>query len=160
MTIFKFQHRNDMSRTTYKLSPEGLNKVEKCRTLKGWGRTSKKWYEAGMSSESTLKRFLRGEAISADHFKALCSAVGIEEWQVLVDWQGDKTDSTRVIAQKSESETENNNFISGENYQPKYGLAVTGIFSADKKLEIETALKAVKNLLLSCQIVIERQKDD
>lgn len=162
MTILIFQHRNDMSRTTYKLSLEGLNKVEKYRKSKGWGRTSKEWCKSGMSSESTLKRFLKGESISAKHFKDLCSAVGIEEWQKLVDWND--IDSTKVPPETQKSLiTKNiisNNSTSDENSSSKYGLAITGVFSADKKLEIEAALKAVKNLLLSCQIVIEPQQDD
>jgi hypothetical protein len=152
-----------MTRTTYKLSEEGLKKVESLRKLKGWGRTSEEWRKASMSSESTLKRFLKGEAISSEHFKTLCSAVGIEQWQVLVDWQGEDIDSMRVGSEKKESESKNvgnDNFIPDESSQSKYGLAVTGVFSADKKLEIETALKAVKNLLLTCQIVIEPQKKD
>jgi hypothetical protein len=155
--------QNSRTRTTYKLSKEGLQEVERSRKLKGWGRTSREWTEASMSSESTLKRFLRGEAISPEHFKTLCSAVGIEQWQVLVDWQGEDIDSMRVGSEKEESEPKNvgnDNFISDESSQSKYGLAVTGVFSADKKLEIETALKAVKNLLLTCQIVIEQQKND
>lgn len=152
-----------MTRTTYKLSPGGLQEVERLRKLKGWGRTSEDWARAGMSSESTLKRFLKGETISTEHFIALCKAVGIEHWQNLVDWQDGEMDSTRVKPEKQESEPDNlvgDNSTKNENSIGKYGLAVTGIFSADKKLEIETALQAVKNLLLSCQIVIQPPKDD
>ncbi|MDJ0617055.1 MAG: hypothetical protein QNJ63_09965 [Calothrix sp. MO_192.B10] len=151
-----------MSRTTYKLSSEGLKKVEKNRIFKGWGRTSKEWCDLGMSSESTLKRFLKGESISAQHFKNLCNAVGIEEWQKLVDW--DDVDSTKVVPETQKSlitkNITSNNSTSDENSSSKYGLAVTGVFSADKKLEIETALEAVRNLLLSCHIVMKPQKDD
>lgn len=161
MPSLYFQLKNDMSRYTYKLSPEGLNKVEKLRRLKGWGKTSREWREASVSlksSESTLKRFLKGEAISADHFKALCRAIGIEEWQSLVDWPDMDMDGKVVLppfleSEKTPTKTENNS-------SSKYGLAVTGVFSADKKLEIEAALEAIKNLLLTSQIVMKPQKED
>ena len=125
-----------MTRTTYKLSQEGLQEIEEKRRLKGWGRTSERWAEVAMSSESTLKRFLKGEAISAVHFINLCQAIGIEDWQSLVEWKSSDGDSVK-----------------------KYSLTVTGIFTEDQKLQIEGLLDALKNLLSNAQIVFKPPDD-
>jgi hypothetical protein len=141
-----------MTRTTYKLSNEGVIKVDKARQLKGWNKTSKVWAETGMSSESTLKRLLRGEAISADHFIRLCQAVGIEDWQGLVDWHNDK-DSTRVPESHPLSNSE-----TPETATPRYSLTVTGIFTEDQKLQIEGLLEVLGKLISKSEIFIKRQE--
>ncbi|MEO1428509.1 MAG: hypothetical protein AAFV71_05460 [Cyanobacteria bacterium J06633_8] len=145
-----------MGRTTYKLSQEGLEEIEEKRQLKGWNRTSKRWARMADSSESTLKRFLRGEAISAEHFMNLCKAVGIEDWQSLVDWKSVDRDSTRVTSKlysKSLSQSET------ERQKTKYSLTVTGIFTEDQKLQIEGILEALKKLLSNTDIVFKSQND-
>lgn len=141
-------------RITYKLSKEGLHEIEQKRVYKGWGRTSKIWAEKAMSSEATLKRFLRGEAISADHFIHLCQAIGVKEWQSLVDWESFDRDSTRVTSKQYSK-----SLSQPQTLKTKYSLTVTGIFTEDEKLQIEGILEALENLLLKADIVFKSQDD-
>lgn len=138
-----------MTRTTHRLTNEGLIKIDKARQLKGWNKTSKKWIDESMSSESTLKRFLRGDAISAENFIKLCQAVGIEDWHNLVDWEKD-IDSTKVHVHQNLSSNE----IS-ETAKPRYSLTITGIFTEDQQLQIRGILIALKKLLSNSQIIIQ-----
>ncbi len=141
-------------RTTYKLSQEGLQEIEQKRRLKGWGRTSRKWANMAMTSESTLKRFLRGEAISPDHFISLCQAIGIPDWQRLAGLERDDRNSTRVPTNPNE-----NNSSHTQATHARYGITVTGVFTEDQKLQVETILEALRNLLLTSQVVIKSKND-
>lgn len=130
--------------------------IEEKRRRKGWGRTSEEWTTKAMSSDSTLKRFLRGEAISAKHFIHLCEAIGLKNWQSLVDWESFDRDSTRVTSKqysKSLSQPET------ETLKTKYSLTVTGIFTEDQKLQIEGILETLKKHLLTADIVFKSQDD-
>ena len=68
-----------------KASREGLERIEKARLGKKWGRQEKAWYELAYTTLPTLKRFLAGKAIEADTFENLCREVGIEDWQSVAD---------------------------------------------------------------------------
>ncbi|BDA71702.1 hypothetical protein CAL7716_058680 [Calothrix sp. PCC 7716] len=109
-----------------------------------------------MSLEPTLKKFLKGDAISVDHFIKLCQLVGIEDWCKLVD--GDKdiaTDSTRVSNHVRLSA----NQIS-EIAKPQSSLTITGIFTEDEQLQITGILIALKELLSRSQIIIQGKDKD
>lgn len=121
---------------------EGLQEIEQARKLKGWNKTSKMWLEEAKVSEATLKRFLAGKAISVENFIHLCEAVGIVDWQKLAGLRKNDDDSKTVSDNLSEA-------------QIKYGLTVTGVFTENKKLEIESVLEALQNLLLDSQVVIK-----
>ncbi|BAY14163.1 NB-ARC domain-containing protein [Calothrix sp. NIES-2098] len=66
-------------------SKQGLKIVDQARRKKGWAATSVTWCEAAQTTESTLKRFRRGEPIDRDVFVAICDAVGIKNWEEIVD---------------------------------------------------------------------------
>lgn len=66
-------------------SREGLERIEKARLSKKWGRQEKAWYELADTTLPTLKRFLAGKAIEAATFENLCREVGIEDWESLID---------------------------------------------------------------------------
>ncbi|MFM2062455.1 MAG: hypothetical protein RLZZ507_2125 [Cyanobacteriota bacterium] len=76
---------------TLKASQEGLEKVEIERKKKGWTARSLSWCDiasdiAGINvSEPTLGRFRRGKAVNRDAFIGICKAVGIENWEDIVD---------------------------------------------------------------------------
>ncbi|BAZ18642.1 hypothetical protein NIES4071_105270 (plasmid) [Calothrix sp. NIES-4071] len=109
-----------------------------------------------MSSESTLKKFLRGDAISAEHFIKLCQVVGIEDWYKLVDWDKNiATDSTKV----PKNLTLSTNQIS-EITKPQSSLTITGIFTEDEQLQINGILVALKKLLSNSQIIIKGKDKD
>ena len=117
------------------LSEEGIKKVNIARIKKGWKKTQKEWYELAFVSKSTLKRFMSGIPISPDSFKKLSEVVGIEEWNSLID----EYPSQSFTQKKSKLKT---------------GVGITGIFTLDKKLEIEMALEHLKQLLINCKVVI------
>jgi tetratricopeptide (TPR) repeat protein len=66
-------------------SREGLERIEKARLSKKWGRQEKAWYELAYTTLPTLKRFLAGKTIEAATFENLCREVGIEDWESLID---------------------------------------------------------------------------
>lgn len=117
------------------LSEEGIKKVNIARIKKGWKKTQKEWYKSVFVSISTLKRFMSGIPISPDSFKKLSEVIGIEDWNSLVDW----SISQSVTQKKSNLKT---------------GIGITGIFTLDKKMEVEMALEHLKQLLINCKIVI------
>jgi hypothetical protein len=66
-------------------SKEGLKIVDRERRKKGWQATAASWFWAANTSEATLKRFRRRVPIQQDVFVAICKAVGIENWEEIVD---------------------------------------------------------------------------
>ena len=66
-------------------SKQGLEKVDQARRLKGWAATATAWCQAAQTSAATIKRFRRGIAIQQASFVAICKAVGIQNWEDIVD---------------------------------------------------------------------------
>jgi hypothetical protein len=78
---------------TLRASEQGLEIVELARRRKGWTRTSSPiWWQQAHVSRATLRRFWRGIAIASDNFIAICEAVGIRNWQAIVDNQPEVVD--------------------------------------------------------------------
>ncbi len=109
--------------------------IDTARKKKGWNKTDWQWYSDADVSESTLKRFIGGKPVSVKNFQSLCKVVGIEEWHSLVDWEN--SDSS-TVAQFSEE-------LQG-------AIGVTGVFTSEKKLEVEMALERLQELLMECKI--------
>ena len=70
---------------TLRASKEGLEIVDHERKKKGWTATAAAWRDTAKTSEATLKRFRRRIPIQQDVFIATCKAVGIENWEEIVD---------------------------------------------------------------------------
>jgi WD40 repeat protein len=73
---------------TLKASQQGLEIVERFLKLKGWTKTStSRWWVEANSSRMTLRRFWHPEKhqISRQTFIDICRAVGIQDWQSIVD---------------------------------------------------------------------------
>lgn len=66
-------------------SRQGLEIVNQARRHKGWNRQASAWYQTALTSLPTLKRFLQGEPIQQETFIRLCQAVGLENWEEIVD---------------------------------------------------------------------------
>jgi DNA-binding Xre family transcriptional regulator len=76
-------------------SKSGLEIVDQVRKRKGWNKDSPIWIDAanellqatanGSVSRSTLQRFWRKQAIRQENFEAICKAVGVENWEAIVD---------------------------------------------------------------------------
>jgi AAA-like domain/TIR domain len=67
-------------------SKQGLQIIDTARCRKGWTKTSSFiWWNTAKTSRATLRRFWRGIPIERDTFIAICAAVGIQNWQEIVD---------------------------------------------------------------------------
>jgi WD40 repeat protein len=66
-------------------SEQGLEIVDQARQQKGWNRQSFGWAKTAKTSVGTLKRFWRREPIGRDAFEQICQAVGVDNWQEIVD---------------------------------------------------------------------------
>ena len=99
-------------------------------------------------------RFISGKPISPKNFQSLCEIVGIKEWHSLVDWEN--SDST-TVAQFSEEFIDAS--LSEKKSQSKGGIAITGIFTLEKKLEVEMALDHLQELLMECKIVVKAAQE-
>lgn len=73
------------NRNSYRLSDEGFSRVERARLAKKWNRQDLKWWHAANVSEATLKRFIARKTITEEYFISLCKAVGIDDWEVVID---------------------------------------------------------------------------
>lgn len=66
-------------------SEEGLRIVNLARRNPGWNKTSELWCQAALTSQATLKRFWRRQPIRRETFIDICKAVGIDNWEDIVD---------------------------------------------------------------------------
>ncbi len=76
-------------------SNSGLERIDEARKRKGWNKDSTIWIDSankllevtpkGSVSRSTLKRFWQKQAIRQENFAAICKAVGIDNWEEIVD---------------------------------------------------------------------------
>jgi len=73
----------------------GLEIIDRARKNKGWNKDSPIWIDSanellkdtlnGSVSRSTLQRFWRKKAVRQENFEAICKAVGIKNWEAIVD---------------------------------------------------------------------------
>jgi DNA-binding Xre family transcriptional regulator len=69
-----------------KASKQGLDILDQARRKRGWNKDSGIWLDAaGGISRATLQRFWRSEPIRRENFEAICKAVGVDEWEQIVD---------------------------------------------------------------------------
>jgi hypothetical protein len=66
-------------------SEYGLETVDVYRKLKGWNKLDEDWAECAGVSTTTLRRFWESRRIQQTYFQAICQAVGLEEWECIVD---------------------------------------------------------------------------
>jgi WD40 repeat protein len=71
--------------TTLSASVKGLEIVDRARRRKGWNKTVAAWQDFAKVSKSTLDRFWMRKPIKHENFIAICSAVGIEDWEQIID---------------------------------------------------------------------------
>jgi len=86
---------------TLRASKEGLKIVDQARKKKGWTTTALTWYETALVGQAALKKFWARRAITQENFVSICQAVGVENWQDIVeetqDDQGDQTSDVRWL---------------------------------------------------------------
>ena len=118
-----------------RLSPVGVEQVRDMKKMKGWGNSD--LAEASYVCLSTAKRFTRGDSVSAANFKALCRALGLDEWEALVDGAIKDLDDTA-----------------------KGAVAVSGVFTENNRLQIEAILNILKKLLQDGDVIIHYPEDE
>jgi energy-coupling factor transporter ATP-binding protein EcfA2 len=86
---------------SFSASEKGLEIVDLARKKKGWAATADAWIQAAGTTAATLKRFRRGLPIQKDVFISICKAVGLDNWEEIVDdsaiQQTDQSDSEQEI---------------------------------------------------------------
>lgn len=83
---------------TLKTDKLGLAIVDQARGKKNWSALAVAWCQAANVSVSTLKRFRERKSIQKESFVAICQAVGIEDWEMIVD---DSAYESSVLRRKS-----------------------------------------------------------
>ena len=61
------------------------NIVEPARVRKRWNQQDEQWAEAAGVSLKTLQRFWQRQPIRQGNFIAICQAIGLEDWQAILD---------------------------------------------------------------------------
>jgi transcriptional regulator with XRE-family HTH domain len=130
-----------------KLSEEGRNAVRISMMRRGW--TSRDVAEKLGLSMSTLKRFVSQNAVSVEYFRNICELLEID------------LESAVEMGSEVEEENSNSNTLNFSHTkdnlqelesQTKYAIAVTGVFTEEQRLQVETTALALKNLLSNSQI--------
>ncbi len=85
---------------TLKASTTGLDLVDKARRKKGWAKAEPAWADLAFTSTATLKRFWAGVTIGADTFRAICKAVGIEDWEAIVEFKDDSESPSQISGKR------------------------------------------------------------
>ncbi|MEO1148455.1 MAG: pentapeptide repeat-containing protein [Cyanobacteria bacterium J06638_22] len=62
-----------------------MDKIDEARRKKGWAKTEPAWANLAGTSTATLKRFWVGVTIHSEVFPAICEAVGIQDWESIVE---------------------------------------------------------------------------
>ncbi len=70
---------------TFRASIQGLERVDELRKKRGWSKTEDAWWGLANTSKATLKRFWRRIPIQEAAFSNICQAVGLHNWEEVVD---------------------------------------------------------------------------
>ncbi|MEG5059567.1 ATP-binding protein [Microcoleus sp. A2-C5] len=66
-------------------SEEGLKIIDLVRRSLGWNKADELWCQAAITSKATLKRFWVRQPIRRETFIAICKAVGINNWEDIIE---------------------------------------------------------------------------
>lgn len=81
-----------------KLSAEGFQILERARRQKRWDKAAEVLCSDALTSKATLRRFWAKQPIQHDTFIRICQALGIENWEEVVD----RTSENRIPGNKTE----------------------------------------------------------
>lgn len=70
---------------TLRASQQGLEIVDMERRKKGWNKQAASWCQKAQTTVASLKRFWRREPIQQDAFVHICEAVGVKNWEEIID---------------------------------------------------------------------------
>ena len=92
----------------------GLETVDVYRKLKGWNKLDEDWAECAGVSTTTLRRFWEGRRIQQTYFQAICQAVGLEEWEALVDREALLGSRSAQLDDRERGKTQQRSSFTGE----------------------------------------------
>lgn len=119
-------------------SKQGLQKIDLARKKKGWQATAVSWYKAAHTSAATLKRFRQGKPIDRDVFIAICKAVGIENWEDIVEKSTTEPFETSQVA------------------QVQWVLVLSGTIEDNDKVKADLILSQLEPLIKESNLTIQR----
>lgn len=91
---------------TVKASVEGLERVDKARRKKGWAKSEQAWVDLARTSTATLKRFWVGVAIRSETFRDICTTVGVDDWESVIDFEETGRQTTQTSSKRLSFEIE------------------------------------------------------
>jgi hypothetical protein len=68
-----------------KASKKGLGIIDLARKKKGWTKIAVPWRENALVGEAALRKFWRRIPIRQDNFVSICQAVGVDNWEEIVE---------------------------------------------------------------------------
>lgn len=86
-------------------SEKGLDIIDRARRKKGWNKDAPRWIDAACVSRSNLQQFWARKPIRQGNFVAICKAVGIEEWEAIVDDSPGQPTTPHVLFSVYDEET-------------------------------------------------------
>ena len=86
--------------STLKASNVGLDIVDKARRKKDWIKTEKAWADLATTSKATLRRFWASVPIQSHTFKDICTAVGIADWESIVDDEDLESSNAQISSKR------------------------------------------------------------
>jgi hypothetical protein len=107
--ITSIQSRYDESICT------GLKRVEEARKQKRWQCQDARWYMDASVSLPVLKRFRAGQSVREEAFIDICKAVGINNWQEIVDHEVQETESPDLSSVSTDLSCARRKFCGREN---------------------------------------------
>lgn len=135
-------------------SVQGLEKVEEARKQKKWKCQDTRWYMTASVSLPVLKRFRAGDSVGKDAFIAICKAVGIDNWQEIVDDTVQETELA-ISSSSTDSSTLDPNFVGRENAIAELNTLV----SQGKKVILIQAEGGVGKTILATKYLKTQQFD-
>jgi hypothetical protein len=118
------------STNSLKASVAGLAMVDQARRQRGWTKTSTaRWWQDAHTSRATLRRFWQGDRIQHDIFIALCQAVGLSQWEQIVD---------RELPTVEEALPEQAELVSNRVYDLDEAPDVEGFYGRSQELSLLT----------------------
>lgn len=137
-----------MACETLKLSEKGSEQVKLARRTKKPHKTLKDWCKAAYVSLPTLKRFIKGQAIREDNFKALCEAINLE-WKVVADLHGS---SCQGLLDSVSITVSVNSHISDIFDIPPGLFMLVGTFTDETQAKVKVALRLLGQILQKADI--------
>jgi transcriptional regulator with XRE-family HTH domain len=134
------------NKNTVGVTSEGKFRVRTRLSEKGWSQTDLADF-SGISA-STVKRLLRGESIRANNFNDLLDTLELTLEEAFIF-----RDIASPIDAQNNKVDESNGLRSSINYQ--LGVFMTGLYSNDKKAEIERVVQHLRTLMVNAEFVFE-----